>query len=124
MTAATTRSWHRLRRSLLEARFRAGLAVEALATRSHVHRETIRRLEKGTGTTKVETALAYAHAVGLDLAAVPPHLARMTTLDAGDITAVLRAAQAAADGHRLNPVQARKVHDILTKILALAATDG
>jgi transcriptional regulator with XRE-family HTH domain len=114
---ATERSWNRLRERLRTARNRAGLSGPTLARRLRVSRSTIHGLEAGHVYSRMDTILAYAHAVGLDVAAVPPHLANLLDLDAADVVAILRAAQTAADGHRLNPLQARRVTDILNRVI-------
>jgi DNA-binding XRE family transcriptional regulator len=116
-TTPTQRSWHRIRTHLHAARDRAGLTRTALAKRTRISRTTLLELDEGSRYSRIDTALHYAHAVGLDIAAVPPHLANLLDLELHDIIAILRAAQAAADGHRLNPLQARKINEILTKVI-------
>lgn len=117
MNTAARRTWTRLHTRLRAGRHRAGLPIDTLAARTHIDRTTIRHLENGRTNPHIDTTITYAHAVGLDLAAVPPHLAALLDLDHADIVAVLRAAQAAADGHRLNPLQARRITGILAAIL-------
>lgn len=114
-TAAVDRSMERLRTAITAARRRTGLTLDAIARRSGCARTTVAHFERG-GAARIDNVVGYAQSVGLDIAAVPVHLARLLQLGPDDIVAVLRAAQAAAEGSRLNPIQSRRVADILATL--------
>lgn len=114
-TAAVDRSIERLRTTIAAARRRGGLTLDAVARRSGCARTTIKHFDGG-GAARIDNVVGYAQSVGLDIAAVPVHLARLLSLGPDDIVAVLRAAQAAADGSRLNPMQSRRVAEILATL--------
>lgn len=119
-------SWKTIRSQLVAARLRAGLDRSNIVRRLNIHRSTVRRLENDDQTgirSRMDTALGYAHTVGLELAVVPPQLAHLLALDHSDTVAILRAAQAAAEGHRLNPLQTRKINEILAKVLPTGQQD-
>ena len=67
---------------LQAARERAGLSAYALARRTGVNEETIRRVERGESDPQLSTALLLAAGVGeslADLAGPPPELPNVPT---------------------------------------------
>lgn len=109
-------SWDRIRAALIHAREKAGLDITDLTRGCRCAKSTLRHLEAGDTYSRADTLLAYAHNVGLEIAAVDKHLARLLTLDRDDTVAVLRAARVAAEGQRLTPLQSRRVTQALDKI--------
>lgn len=109
-------SWDRLRTALVHAREKAGLDITDITRGCRCAKSTLRHLEAGDTYSRADTLLAYADAVGLEIAAVDRHLARLLTLDHDDSVAVLRAARVAAEGQRLTPMESRRVAHALDKI--------
>lgn len=109
-------SWDHIRSRLFQARNDADISLERLSRRCGCAKGTLRQLETGNAYSRSDTLIAYAQALGLDLTVVNRHTARLTALGRDDVVAILRAAQAAADGHRLTPMQARRVTEALAQL--------
>lgn len=110
-------TWHHIRTRLITARENLDLKRSSIARRCKCARSTIDHLENGDTYTRADLLIAYAHTVGKDLTVVGPHLARIADLDDGDIVALLRAASAAASAQRLNPLESRRITELLDRVL-------
>lgn len=109
-TTYIRRRWHQLRDRLIAAREERELTPTEVARRCRVTHDTISRLESGrVQAPSIEVVVGYCDALDRDLVDLPRRLAQLVHLEDDDIVAILRAARAAAEGHRLNPVQARRV---------------
>jgi transcriptional regulator with XRE-family HTH domain len=113
-TTYIRRRWDQLRAHLIEVREAHKLTRTEVARRCHLSHDTVSRLESGrVQAPSIEVVVGYCDALDRDLVDLPRRLAQLVHLEDDDIVAILRAARAAAEGHRLNPVQARRVADAL-----------
>lgn len=102
-------SFDLIRQRLIAARKASNLKIDALTRRCRCSKSTIQQLEAGTRYSRADTLISYAQAVGLDIAAVDHRAARLLALGPDELVAIIRAAQVAADGCRLTPLQASTV---------------
>ncbi len=115
MSTRTERTLTHIRRALSTARRESGLTWPQIANRCGCAESTIKRIEGGANPNLV-TAITYADAIGLQVAAIPEHLAHLVRLDADDIVHILRAAKGAAEGQRLSPRTATRTGQALDKL--------
>lgn len=116
MTKATAQGWARLRRQLADARRAAGVSQDAIAKRIGCARSSVSHIEGGSVIPKVNAVIGYASGVNLQVALVPPQLARLLELDLEDVVAIVRAARVAAQRKVLDPVEAFRVRESLDKV--------
>lgn len=123
MTARTIADrWNTIRVRLREARVSRGITQEEVGQRltdtvaSGERRSWVSRIESGRAVPEILTVIGLARAVDYELAVVPSQLAGLLDLNGGDAVAILRAAQAAASGRTLHPVEAYRTREVLQKI--------
>jgi transcriptional regulator with XRE-family HTH domain len=108
--------WTALRKQLTNARRAAGISQDAVARRLGFGRSSVSHIECGTVVPKIDYVVGYADLVQLQVALIPPQLARLMELELDDVVAIMRAARVAAQRKTLDPVEAFRVRESLGKV--------
>lgn len=102
------RRWGVLREQLTNRRRAIGASQDQVAEHASLSsRTTVGRIERGEVVPSIDTLLAHAAALDLEVALVPPHVARLLEMDNRDLIAIVQAATAAAAHPLTLPVELR-----------------
>lgn len=111
------RSWRRIRGRLEQLRRDRGLSRTAVAANGGCSRHIIDAIEAGRRYCRIDGVIGYIQGLGdVELIIAGRHVARLAELEDGEVVLLLRAATAASQGHRLNPVESMRVRRILERL--------